>query len=102
MDQCLHVVGIFLDLTKAYDVLDHNTLLDKLNSYGIRGNINLWFKSYVSNCLQFVEITQKEGIHFMQYRHTPSLRKTVCGVPCGTPCTLLSLLYIYIYIYIFH
>jgi hypothetical protein len=37
MDQRLHVVGIFLDITKAYDVLDHNTLLDKLNSYGIRG-----------------------------------------------------------------
>jgi hypothetical protein len=38
----LRVVGIFLDLTKAYDVLNHNTLFDKLNTYGIRGNCRKW------------------------------------------------------------
>jgi hypothetical protein len=53
MELHLHVVGIMLDLTKAYDVLNHNTLLDKLNTCGIIGNINLWFKSYLSNCSQF-------------------------------------------------
>jgi len=53
MEPHLHVVRIFLDLTKAYDVLNHNTLLDKLNTDGIRGNINLWFKSYLSNRSQF-------------------------------------------------
>jgi len=53
MELHLHVVGIFPDLTKAYDVLNHNTLLDKLNTYDIRGNTNLWFKSYLSNCSQF-------------------------------------------------
>ena len=84
MDQRLHVVGIFLDLTKAYDVLDHKTLLDKLNSYAIRGNMNLWFKSYVSNHSHFLEITQMEGINFTQYRYTYSLRKTVRGVPQGS------------------
>jgi hypothetical protein len=42
MDQCLHVVGKFFDLTKAYDVHNQNTFLAKLNSYGIRGNMNLW------------------------------------------------------------
>jgi hypothetical protein len=40
-DQCIHVVGIFFELTKSYDVLNHNILRDKLDSYGIRGNINL-------------------------------------------------------------
>jgi len=48
MELLLHVVGIFLDLTKAYDVLNHNTLLDKLNTYGITGNTNLWFRSSLS------------------------------------------------------
>jgi hypothetical protein len=37
----IHVVEIFLDLTKTFDVLKHNTLFDQLNSYGIRGNMNL-------------------------------------------------------------
>ena len=40
MDQCLHVVGKLFDLTNAYDVHNHNTLLAKLNSYGIRENMN--------------------------------------------------------------
>jgi hypothetical protein len=53
MELHLHVVGIFLDLTKAYNVLNHNTLLDKLNICGIRGNTNLWFKSYLCNRSQF-------------------------------------------------
>ena len=58
MDQHLHVVEIFLDLTKTYDILNHNTLLDKLESYAVRGNMNLWFKSYLSKRSQFAEITQ--------------------------------------------
>jgi len=33
----MNPIGIFLDLTKAYDVLSHKVLLSKLNSYGIRG-----------------------------------------------------------------
>jgi hypothetical protein len=37
--------GIFLDLTKACDVLNHIVLLYKLNSYGIRGVTNLWNES---------------------------------------------------------
>jgi hypothetical protein len=40
-DQYLHIVGTFLDLTKAYDVIKHNTLFDKLNLYGSRRNMNL-------------------------------------------------------------
>ena len=48
MDQHLHAGGIILDLTKAYDILNRNTLLDKLDSYSIRGNMNLWFEFYLS------------------------------------------------------
>jgi len=82
MDQCLHVTGILLDLTKAYDILNYNTLFDNLNSYGIRANMNLWFKSYLSNSSEFIEITQMQGRNFTQYRHT-SARKIVHGVPQG-------------------
>jgi hypothetical protein len=42
----MNPTGIFLDLTKAYDVLNYKVLLSKLNSYGIRGVANLWFESY--------------------------------------------------------
>jgi len=46
LDKRVHTIGIFIDLTKAYDVLHHNLLLDKLFYYSIRGSTNLWFRSY--------------------------------------------------------
>ena len=42
LDKGVHSVGIFIDLTKAYDTLNHEVLLEKLSSYGIRGITNLW------------------------------------------------------------
>jgi hypothetical protein len=59
MDGRLYVIGIFYGLTKAYDVIDHNILLDKLNQYGFRGITNLWFKSYLANRIQIVEVRRK-------------------------------------------
>ena len=48
-------VSIFLDLSKAFDTLDHKILLTKLKYYGIKGNELKWFDSYISNRLQFVD-----------------------------------------------
>jgi hypothetical protein len=58
LDNHYYIIGIFLDLTKAYDVVNHDILLNKLDLYGNRGVTKLWFKSYFSNRTQFVEITQ--------------------------------------------
>jgi hypothetical protein len=41
IDSGLHVIGLFFDLSKAYDVIDHDILLDELDSYGIRGVSNV-------------------------------------------------------------
>ena len=52
LDIKLHAVGIFLDFTKAYDVINHNILLYKLESYGVR---------YLSERTQYVSLTQTNG-----------------------------------------
>jgi hypothetical protein len=41
-------VGIFLDLSKAYDVINHKILFTNLEDYGIRGVVNKWLQSYLT------------------------------------------------------
>jgi hypothetical protein len=48
-------IGVFLDLKKAFDVVDHEILLAKLPKYGILGTLD-WFRSYLSNRSQIVDI----------------------------------------------
>ena len=45
----MFTIGIFLDMTKAFDSIKHETLLYKLQNYGIRGTVFNWLKSYLSN-----------------------------------------------------
>jgi retron-type reverse transcriptase len=91
----LHAVGIFLDVSKAYDVINHKRLLDKLDSYGIRGSVNNWFQSYLTNRTQFVEISQTDRNKYTQHRFQSSLRATSNGIPQGSILEpLLFLIYI--------
>ena len=48
--------AVFLDLSKAFDTLDHNILLAKLSYYGIRGSANKLLQSYISNRRLYVQI----------------------------------------------
>ena len=53
--------GVFADLQKAFDTVDHQILFAKLNHYRIRGVSNDWFKSYLSNRNQYVSISGYES-----------------------------------------
>ena len=55
-DQKQYTLGVFIDLKKAFDVIDHRILLVKLEHYGFRGVVLQWFKSYLMNRKQYVTL----------------------------------------------
>jgi hypothetical protein len=77
-------IGVFLDLSKAFDTIDHKILIDKLFYYGIRGVALEWFRSYLLNRNQYV-----------QYNNVTSQTQSIsCGVPQGSVLgPLLFILY---------
>ena len=80
-----YTLGVFLDLKKAFDTVDHKILLKKLDYYGFRGVSNHWFNNYLTGRKQYVSI---DGIN-------SELREINFGVPQGSVLgPLLFLLYI--------
>ena len=54
-NQIKYILGVFIDLLKAFDTVDHNILIDKLNLYGIKNNSLKWFSSYLWHRKQFTQ-----------------------------------------------
>jgi hypothetical protein len=57
----MHVGGIICDLAQAFDCANHKILLAKLHFYGIWGVTADWFKSYLTNRRQKVEIKSRNA-----------------------------------------
>ena len=80
-DNCETTMEIYLDLQKAFDTVNHC----KNQIYGVRGIIQKWFKSYLSNRKQYIVLSN----------HESELESISCGVPQGSVLgPLLFLIYI--------
>lgn len=68
LDQKNNVIGIFLDLKKAFDTVSHHILLRKLNHYGVRGSANDLIRNYLSYRTQSVvlndNVSESESVTF--------------------------------------
>ena len=78
-------LGMFIDLSKAFDPVDHKMLISKLKNYGVTGNNLNWFESYLNNRKQFTAYNNKYT----------SFETITCDVPQGS---ILGLLLFLIYV----
>ena len=78
LDDKKKVVGIYFDLSRAFDTLNHNLICDKLEAYGIRGVALQWVKNYLTGRQQVVKVT------YNQRPYLSDKKAISTGVPQGS------------------
>ena len=87
MDKYKTPLNIYLDLSKAFDTINHNILSEKLNYYGVSGMANIVIKSYLTSRKQYVDFQEAKS----------ALLDIMTGIPQGSILAALSSLsYMYI------
>lgn len=74
--------GLFLDFSKAFDCLDHQLIIKKLENLGVTGTVKKWFQSYLKDRTQLVELRNIENGVIKEIRS--SLQPINRGVPQGS------------------
>ena len=77
LDQNIFACGIFIDLPKVFDIVNHDILLHKLDHYGIRGLPNKWFESFLSGRSQYKSI-EDESSNKLPITHGVPQRSVLC------------------------
>ena len=73
LDSKQSTIALYLDFSKAFDTVNHNIFMSKLLQNGVRGVLQLWVESYVSNRKQYVSIRNCSS----------SMSNITLGVPQG-------------------
>ena len=80
-----YTLGIFIDLSKAFDTVDHSILIKKLELHSATDRNHSWFKNYLSNRKRFIQVNDRKNAE---------LETITCRVPQGSILGRLFLLYI--------
>ena len=72
-------IAVYIDAMKAFDTVNHEILLNKIDKIGLRGNVGKWLKNYLSNRKQCTHRT-------IANNSTSELKHVTCGVPQGSVC----------------
>ena len=74
IDNKMSTIGVFIDLKKAFDTINHSILIDKLEHYGVRCTAKKWIMNYLSGRQQYVQI---DNVH-------SGCKKVIHGIPQGS------------------
>jgi len=85
VDKNENIVGIFLDLTKAFDSVSHDKLLKQLTSLNIKGKELNWFNSYLKNRMQCVELHNTINCQNSKYKYTQTFYSDFQIIKHGVP-----------------